>query len=35
LYSFNIFLVGISLIPFVLNLIIMGWSIGIITRRSS
>jgi ABC-2 type transport system permease protein len=31
LYSFNIFLVGISLIPFVLNLIIMGWSIGIIT----
>ncbi|NIM89989.1 MAG: ABC transporter permease [Candidatus Aminicenantes bacterium] len=31
LYSFNIFLVGISLIPFVLNLIVMGWSIGIIT----
>ena len=31
LYSFNIFLVGISLIPFVLNLIIMGWSIGIVT----
>jgi len=31
LYSFNIFLIGISLIPFVLNLIIMGWAIGIIT----
>lgn len=30
-YSFNIFLMGISLIPFVLNLIIMGWAIGIIT----
>jgi ABC-2 type transport system permease protein len=31
LYSFNIFLIGISLIPFVINLIIMGWAIGIIT----
>ncbi len=31
LYSFNIFLIGISLIPFVLNLMIMGWAIGIIT----
>ena len=30
-YSFNIFLLGFSLIPFILNLIIMGWSIGIIT----
>jgi len=30
-YSFNIFLIGISLIPFVLNLIVMGWAIGIIT----
>jgi len=30
-YSFNIFLIGISLIPFILNLIIMGWAIGIIT----
>lgn len=30
-YSFNIFLIGISLIPFVLNLMIMGWAIGIIT----
>lgn len=31
LYSFNIFLLGLSLIPFFLNLIIMGWAIGIIT----
>jgi ABC-2 type transport system permease protein len=30
-YSFNIFLIGVSLIPFVLNLIVMGWAIGIIT----
>lgn len=30
-YSFNIFLIGISLIPFVLNLIVMGWAIGIVT----
>jgi len=31
LYSFNIFLIGLSLIPFVFNLIVMGWAIGIIT----
>ena len=31
IYSFNIFLIGISLIPFILNLIVMGWAIGIIT----
>ena len=31
LYSFNILVLGISLLPFVLNLIIMGWIIGIIT----
>jgi len=31
LYSFNIFLIGISLIPFILNLIVMGWAIGIMT----
>lgn len=31
LYSFNIFLLGVSLIPFVLSLVIMGWAIGIIT----
>ncbi|MDP2688882.1 MAG: ABC transporter permease [Deltaproteobacteria bacterium] len=30
-YSFNIFLLGFSLIPLIVNLIIMGWSIGIIT----
>lgn len=31
LYSFNIFVLGFSLIPLVVNLIIMGWAIGIIT----
>jgi ABC-2 type transport system permease protein len=31
IYSFNIFLIGISLVPLVLNLIVMGWTIGIIT----
>ncbi|MEE9614166.1 MAG: ABC transporter permease, partial [Thermodesulfobacteriota bacterium] len=31
LYSFNIFVLGFPLIPLVCNLIIMGWSIGIIT----
>lgn len=31
LYSFNIFLLGVSLIPFVINLVVMGWSIGILT----
>lgn len=31
LYSFNIFILGMSLLPFVLNLIAMGWSIGILT----
>jgi ABC-2 type transport system permease protein len=30
-YSFNLFILGISLIPFILNLIIMGWVIGILT----
>jgi ABC-2 type transport system permease protein len=30
-YSFNIFLIGMSLIPFVLNLMILGWAIGIVT----
>lgn len=30
-YSFNIFLLGLALIPFVLNLIVMGWAIGIAT----
>ncbi len=31
LYSFNIFTIGPALIPLAINLIIMGWSIGIIT----
>lgn len=31
LYDFNIFIIGVSLIPFVLNLIIMGWTIGLFT----
>tara|TARA_B100000315_G_scaffold260910_1_gene327207 strand:+ start:1659 stop:2378 length:720 start_codon:yes stop_codon:yes gene_type:complete len=30
-YSFNLFILGVSLIPFILNLIIMGWVIGILT----
>jgi ABC-2 type transport system permease protein len=30
-YSFNIFVIGISLIPFVLNLVVLGWTIGIFT----
>jgi len=31
LYSFDIFTLGLPLIPLVANLIIMGWSVGIIT----
>lgn len=31
LYSFNIFILGISLLPFILSLVILGWAIGIIT----
>lgn len=34
LYSFNVFLLGISLIPFVLNLLMMGWAIGIVTMAA-
>ena len=30
-YSFNIFLIGVSLIPFVLSLVALGWAIGIFT----
>ncbi|MFQ5737169.1 MAG: ABC transporter permease, partial [Thermodesulfobacteriota bacterium] len=30
-YSFDIFLLGFPLIPLILNLIVMGWSIGIVT----
>ncbi len=31
LYSFNIFKMGLSLLPLTVNLVAMGWSIGIIT----
>jgi len=31
LYSYNVFLMGLALIPFVLNLIITGWTIGVLT----
>src|SRR6185295_3693985 len=31
LYSYNVFLIGVALIPFVLNLIITGWTIGVLT----
>jgi len=30
-YSYNVFVMGLSLIPFVFNLIAMGWFIGILT----
>lgn len=30
-YSFNIFLIGIALIPLIINLVIMGWAMGIVT----
>lgn len=30
-YSFNMFLIGVSLIPLVLNLMVMGWALGIAT----
>ena len=30
-YSFNIFVIGVSFIPFILNLIVFGWCIGILT----
>lgn len=30
-YSFNIFLIGIALLPLIINLVIMGWAMGIIT----
>src|SRR6266540_178228 len=30
-YSFNVFVLGLSLIPFVLNLIVAGWCVGILT----
>jgi ABC-2 type transport system permease protein len=30
-YSYNVFMIGLSLIPFVLNLIVAGWTIGVLT----
>jgi ABC-2 type transport system permease protein len=30
-YSFNVFVLGLSLVPFMLNLIVAGWCIGILT----
>ncbi len=33
-YSFNLFVIGLSLIPFVLNLLIMGWAIGIVSMSA-
>ncbi len=31
LYSFNIFTLGLSLVPLIINLVVMGWAVGIIT----
>ena len=31
LYSFNLFVIGLSLIPFIINLVVMGWAVGIFT----
>ncbi|MCK4846939.1 MAG: ABC transporter permease [Deltaproteobacteria bacterium] len=31
LYSFNIFTFGMHLIPFIINLVVMGWAVGIVT----
>lgn len=31
IYSFNLFMIGITLVPFILCLTVMGWSIGILT----
>ncbi len=30
-YSFNVLVLGIALLPFVLNLVAMGWAIGVVT----
>lgn len=30
-YSYNIFVVGVSLVPFVVNLVVTGWTIGVMT----
>jgi len=34
LYDFNLFVIGISLLPFALNLLVMGWTIGIISTSA-
>lgn len=31
LYSFNLFKIGVSLVPFIITLAVMGWSVGILT----
>ena len=31
LFSFNIFLIGVSLLPFLVCLVILGWAVGIVT----
>jgi len=31
LFSFNIFLIGVSLLPFLLLLVVLGWAIGLVT----
>jgi ABC-2 type transport system permease protein len=31
LYSFNIFIMGLALLPFILNLMVFGWAIGVST----
>jgi ABC-2 type transport system permease protein len=30
-YSYNVFLIGVALVPFVINLIVAGWTIGVLT----
>jgi ABC-2 type transport system permease protein len=30
-YSFNLFTLGLSLLPFIANLIVLGWSVGLLT----
>jgi len=33
-YAFNLLTIGLSLIPFVLNLMMMGWAIGVVTMAT-
>src|SRR5579885_2321189 len=30
-YSYNVFIIGLALVPFVLNLLVTGWTIGVLT----